>query len=241
MNSAWAIRMARGDASALGTLRLSPGVEVAEDGAVLWIRGQRCDGTLYASILSLPAHDRFVWLEDNRLCRVGERIPSHKLPDFPWRPLDQWIRVSLPPAGFATTLALTVPLKLLRGGAEQAPGLLLTTLRIWANYVIQAPEIRLSSLRFAVDGRERVLIRGRPLPPIEGHQWVETDGIAIRAGFCWVPAVSVEMVRRRFEVAPDTLILWHEDGSLERLHAEQFIPATRGNVRSTRAAENLSA
>ncbi len=241
MNSAWAIRLARRDASALGILRLSPGVEVAEDGAVLWIRGQRCDDQLCASILSLPAEDRFEWLEGNRLCRVDERIPSHKLPALPWRPLDQWIRVSLPPSGFTTTLALTVPLKLLRGGAEQEPGLLLTTLRIWASYAIQAPEIRLSSLRFAVDERERVLIRGRPLPPIEGHQWVETDGIAIRAGYRWVPAVNVEMVRRRFAVAPDTLILWHEDGSLERLHAEQFIPATRGNVRSTRAAENLSA
>ena len=233
MNSAWAIRLAREDAATLGILRLSPGVEIAEEGPMLWLRGRRGDDLLHSVLLSLPAIQRFVWLEDDQLRPLEGRIPSRKLPPGDWLPLDRWMTVTLPPAGFVSGSPGAIALRLVRGGTEETPSLLLTTLELWADYASNAPEIRLKSLQFAADARGRALIRGRPLPPVEGCQWVERSGIAIPAGFQWTPAVSVEVLVRRLSVLSRTIALWHEDGTVERIHSEQFVPATRANIRAT--------
>jgi hypothetical protein len=127
----------------------------------------------------------------------------------------------------------SVPLRIVRSAEERLVALLMTSLAEWREFALNAPEIRLRQLRFAVDEVGNVIVRGKPLPPLPGRQFVLHGNIAVRAGFIWEPAVSADVLSRRLGLATDALALFHEDGTFSRIEAEQFVPATRSAVRET--------
>jgi hypothetical protein len=55
----------------------------------------------------------------------------------------------------------------------------------------------------------------------------------VPAGFAWKPAVSPEVLARRFGGSGDALVVWNEDGTIVRLHGEQFVQASRSSARAT--------
>lgn len=225
------------DAASLAPLRLTPGIEVAEKEPLIWVRGNNTDEHLGPLLHALPAVARYELLPNNRLRRLELRIPSETLPSLPWQPLSTWLRVRLPPAAnpadSADASIQTVSIRIVRSGEERTPELLLTTLSDWQSFALNAPEIRLRHLRFAVDSAGNVIIRGRPLPPLPGSQFVVNGNIAVKAGFSWQPAVGAEVLTRRFGLSPEALALFHEDGTFTRIEGEQFVPASRSTVRET--------
>lgn len=234
MNAPWAIRLARANAAALASLRLHSVIEVAEHGDGIWIRGASCDDGLEPLLRSLPADARFVWGDGDVLRAHGSRIPSMRLPSLRWRPLSDWLQVTLPAVQAAFPGHRRVSLQLVRTTEEQEINLLTTPLEQWRSYAMEAPEVRLSKLRFAVSSEGTAAIWGRPCPPISGLRWVERRGIAVPAGFSWSPRVSDEVVRRAFALDEGTVMLWHEDSRISRIREEQFVEATRPHIRAAR-------
>src|ERR1041385_274023 len=114
----------------------------------------------------------------------------------------------------------------------------MTSLSDWRDFAMTAPEVRLRQLRFAVDADRIVVVRGKPLPPLPGRQFVLHANIGVQAGFMWEPAVSAEVLVRRLGLAADALALFREDGTFSRIEAEQFVAATRSAVRETVANES---
>src|SRR5688500_11254639 len=110
MNFPWALSIGREDAAALGSLRLESGIEVAEAGALLWLRGQAGGDHIDARLSALPANARYEWLPPNQLRRIDQRIPSSRLPDRPWQPLQSWLRVGLPAAALPAAEPAAMPL-----------------------------------------------------------------------------------------------------------------------------------
>ena len=233
MNFPWALCLAREDAGALAALRLMPGVEVAEAGQEIWLRGPPGDERLAAKLSALPAGARYERLAQDQLRLIDRRIPARRLPVLSWRPLPAWLRVELPAAALPGIKPAPVPLRLTRSSDEREPGLLLTGLDEFWRFAEQAARVRLEPLQFAADADGQVLVRGRPLPPLPGRRFAVHAGVAVPAGLTWQPAVSPEVLGRCFGVSGDALVLWSEDGTITRLHGEQFVPATRSAVRAT--------
>jgi len=127
----------------------------------------------------------------------------------------------------------SVPLRIVRSSEERPIALLITSLDDWREFALNAPEIRLRQLRFAVDEAGNVVVRGKPLPPLPGRQFVLDGNVAVQAGFTWEPAVSADVLSRRLGLSADALALFHEDGTFSRIEVEQFVPATRSAVRET--------
>jgi len=233
MNHAWAICIGVEDASALAPLRLVSGVEIAAIGVDLWLRGRALDDSTAARLCALPGRRRFEWIGSDQLRRIDHRIPSERLPTASWQPLSEWLRVELPTTALPAYLPATVSLRLVRSADERDPDMLLTTLPAFHRFVLDAASVRLERLRFAASDDSRVLVHGKPLPPLPGQRFVLHQRVAIPAGFTWQPAVSAEVVARRFSVSGDALVMWNEDNSITRLHTEQLIPVTRSGVVST--------
>jgi hypothetical protein len=233
VTSTWVICIARGDASALATLRLTNGIEIAEATSDIWLRGQRADETLDAKLAALPGRERYELLPGNQLRLQGHRVPSARLPNLQWRPLGDWLRIELPVAALPANEPTPIPLRLVRSADERTPELLLTSLAEFTRFSAQAAQIRLGRLQFAASADGRVLVRGTPLPPLPGQRFVLSNGVAVPAGFAWQPAVSAEVLARRFGVSGDGLVLWNDDGTITRFHVEQFVSATRSAVRAT--------
>jgi hypothetical protein len=236
VNFPWAICVAREDAGSFAALRLIPGIEVSETGETIWLRGQRGDEKLESKLSALPTIDRYEWLATNDLRRINERIPSNRFPAVQWQSLDAWLQIEMPTAAIPAELPIPVSLRLFRSMDEQEPELLLTRIDDLACFAATAARVRLERLRFAANREGDVLVRGRPLPPVPGRHFVIHGGVAVPAGFCWEPRVRPEVLARRFGVSRDALIVWNENGSIERLHGEQFVGLSRSALRSTRQA-----
>jgi hypothetical protein len=268
MSLPWIICLAREDASALAPLRLLAGMEVAEAGPCVWLRGPAERGgvesqpqpraqfnapkssgrfsggrprggrneSLAARLAALSVQARYELLPPNQLRLRHERVPSARLPELRWQPLNLWLQAELPPAALPANNPAPVSLRLVRSTQESQPGLLLTRLAAFREYAVQAARVRLDCLQFAADAAGRLLVRGHPLPSIPGQRFVLHGGVAVPAGFGWEPAVSVAVLARCFGVSGDAIVLWNDDGSITRFHGEQFIPVTRAAVRATESA-----
>jgi hypothetical protein len=233
VNHPWVIRVALENAAAVARLRLVSGIEVGETADAVWLRGKPGDDSLARELSLLPAEARYEELPDRRLRLVTRHIPSASLPSVRWQPVGAWVRLEVPPAAMPAFNIEPVPLRLVRSAAERDSEVLLTALTNWAEFVSKAGPIRLGHLKFAANSSGKSLVRGIPLPSIPGQRFVVHSGLAVPAGFAWQPAVSAEVAVRLFNVAPDALVLWQEDGAIMRLHTEQFVPATWSAVRAT--------
>ena len=240
MNFPWVIRLAREDAGSLAGLRLLPRLEVAEAGTSLWLCGPPGDESLDLKIAALPAEERFELIGTKQLRLLNHRVPSGTLPTMSWQPLSDWLQVELPSPGLPGNQPSGISLRLLRSSIEHEPEILLTTLAEFEEFSTHAAQVRLDRLQFAADDQGRVLVRGTPLPPLPGKRFVLHGGVAVLAGFHWSPPVSVDVLCRRLGASNEALVLWHDDGTLTRFHAEQFVDATRSGVRQTAESMNHS-
>jgi len=233
MNFPWLIRLLREDALTLAPLRLTPSIEVAESQDDIWLRGNAGDEKLSRALQTLPAFGRFERLADGRLRSVESRIPGQSLPALQWIPIAQWLQVILPSSALPGHGLERVGLSLVRSAEERPANVLRANFESWRQFALQASEIRLRPLRFALSDSGLVLIWGAPLPPISGRRFVEQEGIAVPAGFFWQPAVCPGVLRQVFQMGEDSLVIWEEDNSCVHLHPEQFVSATRAGVRAT--------
>ena len=231
----WTLSLAREDAPALAPLRLTPGLEVAEDGSTIWLRGHSSDEQLSRALKNLPVRERFEWVTADRLRPIYSRLPTVAVPDLAWRPIAEWIQVQLPAGALPGELGAKIRLRLVRSPQERRPNVLLTDFATWKEFALTAPEIRLRRLRFAVSSGRETVIWGVPLPPLPGRLFVEEEGVAVAAGFGWWPQVSPEVLRHVFQAGEDALVVWDQEGMVRRLHAEQLVAASRGAVRATAA------
>jgi MoxR-vWA-beta-propeller ternary system domain bpX2 len=243
MSSQWVIRIALTDAESLAPLRLTRGIEVAEKEQFVWIRGPS-EEKVERLVRALPAIARYEVTGGNRLRNLESRIPAEMLPALNWQLVSAWLRVKMPTSSSPrpsppveereTDISLLpVSIRIVRSAEERSIALLVTSLEEWREFALNAPEVRLRQLRFAVDEAGNVVVCGKPLPPLPGRQFVLHGNIAVQAGFMWKPAVSADVLSRRLGLGTDALALFHEDGTFSRIEAEQFVPATRSAVRET--------
>jgi hypothetical protein len=233
----WAVRLPRDAAASAGSLRLRPGILAADAGDVLWLRGEQLTAPLELELRKLPGAERFELAPDGTLTPRGARIPTGTLPaSMTWQPLATFLAVAPRPAALAGQLTRRAALRLVRTNCEERASVLVTTLPEWTAYAVTAPLIRLRPLRFAVAADGRALVRGTPLPPLAGRRYVEREGIAVPSGFTLEPALEAASIRALIEIAADALALFGEDGTWERIDADDFVRASRAGARATAGA-----
>lgn len=230
---AWAVRLPRAAAPAAGAIRLLPGVQVCEAGDELWLRGDGLDDALELALRKIPGAKRFTTDTRGRLFPPGARLPKGRLPDAGWLPLSQWLAPRPQTAALQGRMPPRIALRLVRSDRERRANVLVTALGAWAEYVRNAPLVRLKPLRFAASADGRVLVRGEPLPPIPGERCVERDGLAVPAGLEWSPPVDPAVLRDVLGLEDGDLALLDAEAGHERVFASDFVQASRESVRLT--------
>ena len=250
MTAAWAIQIPACDATATARVRHLPGIEVCALADVVWLRGDDVDDDIddesrhdesrhdeqQRLLRTLPAAGTYAVLDDGQLLPRGARVPAGRLPQGPWEPLRDWLQVELAPAALPARVPQRVPLTLVRSSRDGDADLLRVDLALWRDYGGTAPQVRLNHWSFAVDAQQRVLVRGRPLPPLPGERFVSDAGVAVPAGWSWQPALDARAIREVLGLATDELALVRADGAWERLHETDFVQATRSAIRQTAAS-----
>jgi hypothetical protein len=235
MTQRWAVRLKREEYGSLQKLRLAESAEVCETDGRIWVRGENLDESL-ARLLRRHPHARRFWvLADDQLLSPGKLVPLGYLPAGPWQPLVDWLRVGLPEVGVAGRPANPVRVRLVRSAEIYEPSVLMTRLDAWHSYCGTAAQVRLDRWLFAAAADGRVVVRGLPLPPLPGERFVEREGIAVPAGYCWHPSVEAGVLRTALGLDDSDMALLLEDETWERIEGAEFVRATRSAVRATAA------
>lgn len=219
----------------MGLLRLSPRVEVCaqDDSDQVWLRGPALDDGLELQLRQLAGAQRFTVLPDGQLVPAGAVVPLGQLPGGLWQPLADWLQPILPALGWPGLPAQPVEWKLVRTTVFAEPSAVLVSLSPWREYAAIAPQVRLDRWTFAADAAGRVLVRGAPLPPLPGLQFVDLAGLLVPAGWMWSPAVEPDVVRELLQLRSDDDALFHSDGTWEQIRAGDWVRATRSAARAT--------
>lgn len=226
--------LATADQEALGSVRHLPGLLAAEAGGQLWLRGLPAAGALPLPVRGLPAVAIYTLDAEGRLFAEGQRTPTARLPaGLAWQPLRTLLPLALPTAALPGKGAPAYRVRLRPSARAEAGAALLTTLAAWHAYADTAPEIRLTSLHFAVAADARVLLLGTPLPPLPGQELWQRDGLLLPAGLDLEAPLLGPLLRQRLQEAPDDVLLLGADGGWERVAAEHVLPVTRSAVRLT--------
>lgn len=239
----WALVLDVEHVTALAALRREPGLEAALVAEQFWLRGHTVSDSLALRLRQLPAIARYTVQANQDLLAEDAHVPHGYLPPGKWLPLEHWLPVIAPSATVSADQPFEpVALRLVRDSVVREPNLLQTALATWVDYATTAPQIRLQRWSFAANEQGKVLIRGVPLPPLPGRQLVETESIAVEAGWTWFPSVEAAVLRRKFEAATGDLLLLQPgaDGEaiIDMISASAFVQATRSAVRLT-AAESV--
>ena len=235
-STAWAARLPRESAGTAAALRLRTDLLVADAADHLWLRGQTLAPELELELRKLSGAERFDLSDGGALTPRGSRVPTMSLPaELNWQKPDEYFRLTPQPAALAGEVSARVTLSVVRDPdlREREANVLVASLRAWVQYASNAPIVRLRPLRFAASADGRVLLRGTPLPPLAGRRYVEQEGVALPSGFVFSPALDAAGVRALVCTDPQSLALFHEDGTYERIDAEEFVPASRAAARAT--------
>ncbi|MBC9914227.1 hypothetical protein [Chitinophaga varians] len=220
--------------TALGTVRHLPRLEAAADNTAVWLRGIPATEPVDPLLLQLPAI--CTWYVDSaqRLFRKGDLTPTDILDNaLVWQPLPKWLTVSLPVSGMPHPVNEGARITLIPIAQPGETTALLTTLAHWHTYGETAPAIRLQQLSFAADNQDRVLIIGHPLPSIPGKAYVREQQLLLPAGFALQPAGIAPLIVQQLDPQQEYLLLFHPDGSWERIPQHALVPATRRGIRAT--------
>lgn len=237
MTGRWIIRLPETQRAALAQCRLLPGLETAEAGETIWVRGGELKETQERKLRAIPRAEWFEIDAEGELLQEGKRLTSGPLPSLAWRPIVDASPVALPRPGFAGTPLHPAGLQLVRSSEPRTPNLLLVTKDDWSRYVETAPLVRLAAWKFAADGAGRVLVRGLPLPPLPGERFVEEDGIAFPAGWASALPLSPAVVRDVLGIPRGDIALFAPEGAWEHVAERDFVPASRAAVRLDAAGE----
>jgi hypothetical protein len=221
-------------AGTLGHLRRAPGVKALEQNHDVWLYGESCDEALARLLALVPGGQRFRVLSDGQLVPHAKTVPLGRLPAGEWTPLSQWLRLALPAATNVPPSRLEpVQLVLMPSNLVREPNMLETSLQTWASYLSLAPRWRIECWSFVASREGQILVRGLPLPPIPGRQWVAEHGIAVPAGYAWSPPVDAPALRRVLKLADGEVALLRPEGPWERVAPEQWVQASRAAARAT--------
>lgn len=207
-------------------------VKVCEQDDRIWVQ---CPASpdLWATTLNRLPGPCYEFEQGGPLTRVGQRVPSAELPAGPWVELQNWMQLEVATPSFGGVTDERVRLTMARSATVEDPDLVLTSMEEWQRVGLSAPEVRLGRWAFAVSSDRRVIVRGNPLPVVQGCRFVEKDGLATEAGWTWSPKVSASVLIDLLGLEPDDLALLSSDGSWIPLKGRCFVRATRSAIRAS--------
>ncbi|MCW3104323.1 MAG: hypothetical protein JWO09_2763 [Bacteroidetes bacterium] len=204
----------------LGQVRHWDNLKIALHEGAYWLKGLTARQVASPGIKSIPYKEIF-YLKDNKLFPEGSRLPVQRMPlSLLWTPVDRGLPLKLPMPnhnffGLKETIGISIVPSLKE---EQAVALLVTAAGL-RKYIETAPAIRLKPLTWVIVGKDRAMIFGSPLLPMEGQAFWKKGSFLFPAGFdLEFPVLSMQL-ENKMELQGG-LIVWEKDSTCFRVEKE---------------------
>lgn len=231
LTAPWAASLPISAGDAVAALRLRSDIRAATDGESLWLRGERVDEDLHRAIACVAPVAIYSIQSGDVLVRNGDVLPTGRLPVLDWKPIEQFMRVALPPSLLAGVVNGTAKLELVRSDSPRPANALLTTLSRVAHWADDAADFRFDGLRHAVSG-DRAVVFGDPLPSVAGLRLYGIDGVYVPCGFCLSPSIDALSLRARLRLEPEAVAVFETD-RWQLIPGDSIVSFSRTSIRLT--------
>ena len=218
----------------LAYFRIEKELEIAEEGDLLWVRGINGELSSNPEFLQLPIINIFRIDEEGRLFTPGKLTPVDVLKkEMSWQTILQYMKIILPVSSLPGRQEQKTSLHL-RPSSNQREGIALKTdLEVWKHFAETASTLRLNRLEYAVSEQGKVFIIGTPLPPLPGIEYWNFEGFFLPTGFELEASIASHFVQKKFNEDGEAVLIFEEEGHLERISKTYFTRASRSSIRST--------
>ena len=199
----------------------------------MWLRGIFAQERLAKEIRLLPARQTYLLGAGELLFPEGALTPVGTLPKLNWEPLKVFLSAELPVSALPGEVTGQVTVRVTPSGRAEKGAALLTGWPLWAAWVEAAPLARLKRLRFAASAQGKALILGDILPATPGQEYWMRESILLPAGFDFEFSATWELIHQKYNPANDALLLFDENGRMNKISRTHFVQATRSAVRLT--------
>jgi hypothetical protein len=214
----------------LAALRTQAGLRITLDGERAWLHWDAGHDEVPRQILPIEGAELFD-LHDGLWYRPGRHLPAFDVPAVgESQPLARLVTSSpvQPHQAVATTIS-PLPLRLVRDTRPRPASAVCCRLVVLAEWAELATTQQLAALAGARCG-ERMLVIGKPLPPLtQGLRYWGT-GILTPLGFRHEPALPENLLCEALALKAEELALLQPDG-VEVLSREVLAPLTRAGIR----------
>lgn len=227
------LKINKSNRNALGAVRCMQGLMVAEDEQYIWLRGTVANVEMENQLQALPVQQRFELDKNGNMFLQQAATPVETLPELSWQKPEIFLPVELPASAMPGIVESKISIRIVPTENIRESTGLLTTLDLWKRYAETAPAVRLNRNRFAVSGKNEVMIIGTPLPSLPGKEYWSVNDIFLPAGYDFEIPLVAGFLRAKLNVAKDEIILFDEEGNWQRIEKNFFVEAKRSAVRLT--------
>ncbi len=243
----WAFQIKTSSLPRLLPLRLEPDLEIAElqDG-LFWVRGTGVSTERYQILAAVSDSPIFLLDEQQRLTPSTGTVPTGRLPSLSWSSLSEFVSASPPKPRRIRDSQLRIEVRLCRSGQIQDAAAIITSWENFLEWGLATSELRLKSLRFAVAG-QKVLVIGRPIPPLPGRRFWEAGRLYVPLGYSWQPAIDETSLNQSLSLlfaqshpenqhakAENVVFIWNEGSEqIEPVQLDDLRPVSRSTLRQT--------
>ncbi|MBX2877470.1 MAG: hypothetical protein KTR30_35450 [Saprospiraceae bacterium] len=217
----------------LGNIRGLPNCWIAEDEEKIWLKSEVEKGAIPMALQQLPAEGRFWVDESDRLFPVKGLTPVAKVPALDWLPVASFVSIEMPLAALPAKVTERISVNLVRSKDVKAANFLLLPWKLWQEYALAASNIRLKPLFFAVSEQAQLMVYGKPLPPLPGQLFWQTQQVLLPAGWDFEYPIMAEIISSTHVKEKGGLLLYQAEQLSELPPVDQFVQASRSAVRKT--------
>jgi len=216
----------------IGQIRHLPGCWIAESNETFWLKIEKPSTGFPLSVEQIPAKARYR-LEHDLLFPLKGSTPVGKLPEMEWQPITSFMTVELPTPALPGSIKKQIQVKLIRTENPKDAPFMLIPWENWKNYALQASNIRLQTLSFAVSAKQDVIVRGNPLPPLPGLLFWQNQQTLLPAGWNFEHSILAEILSINYLKGKEEWLLIRSEQEWERIKKKNFIQASRSAIRKT--------
>lgn len=227
------LRLQLKDRDRLGAVRCISGLEAAEDGTYIWLRGIN-ETNINNEIKRLPVKSTYYINENNELFHPGMLTPVDILKSLQWLPLQKFISVEAPISAMPGVVKEKINIAIVVSSKERKGTALLTSLSVWKRYAETASASRLEAITFVVSEKNEVLIMGNPLPSLPGKEFWETQDVLIPCGYDFQVSMMPFFINKAWNKQKKYIILFNTDSEWQRIEKGYFVQGKRSAVRLTK-------
>lgn len=221
------------DTELLGDIRLWENVKGAFTHNALWIKNVTNEQLEHIAISGLPRKSIY-YQKGSLLFRKDKLLPEKKLPEgLLWSPIYRLVTVDLPGLNhnyFGVSHSI-IP-KLIIDTKEKPTYAIMCNIEDARAYIEKAPAVRLEGLRY-IGLNDKVFIIGKPILPIKGKAFWNSDRMLIPVGFDFEFSILNRIIYSKLNPENDSVIVWNTDQTYLRLSKADFADLTIGSFRLT--------